>query len=119
MTHPAGVYIHIPFCESRCHYCNFVTGGFETQIAARYVEVLCIEIRESNAQGAIDTIYLGGGTPTTLQPRQISRLIEVCARRCDLSSDAEITAEANPGSVTTETLSELRSIGINRLSFGV
>src|SRR5262245_43781189 len=119
MTQAAGVYIHIPFCESRCHYCNFVTGGFETQTAARYVEALGMEMRTSSAQGAIDTIYFGGGTPTTLEPHQIGRLIEICAGKFNLSNDAEITAEANPGSVTSQILSELRAIGINRLSFGV
>jgi oxygen-independent coproporphyrinogen III oxidase len=119
MAQAAGIYIHIPFCETRCHYCNFVTGGFETHIASRYVEALCMEIGESRGQGAIDTIYFGGGTPTTLEPKQLARLIEVCADGFELSNNAEITAEANPGSVTRETLSELRAIGINRLSFGV
>ncbi len=119
MSQAAGVYIHIPFCETRCHYCNFVTGGFETQIASRYVEALCMEIRGTPGQGIIDTIYFGGGTPTTLRPSQLSTLIEACATRFDLSNDTEITVEANPGSVTPEALSDLLSIGINRLSFGV
>jgi len=119
MAQAAGIYIHIPFCETRCHYCNFVTGGFETHIASRYVEALCMEIIESSGHGAVDTIYFGGGTPTTLEPAQLSRLIEACSNKFNLSDDSEITAEANPGSVTPETLSNLRAIGINRLSFGV
>jgi oxygen-independent coproporphyrinogen III oxidase len=78
-----------------------------------------MEIDRSSGQGAIDTIYFGGGTPTTLQPAQLGRLIELCSDKFNLSNDSEITAEANPGSVTHETLSNLRAIGINRLSFGV
>jgi oxygen-independent coproporphyrinogen-3 oxidase len=119
MAQAAGIYIHIPFCETRCHYCNFVTGGFETHIASRYVEALCMEMIESSGQGAIDTIYFGGGTPTTLEPAQLGRLIKVCSDKFNLSDNSEITAEANPGSVTPETLANLRAIGINRLSFGV
>ncbi|HYE71839.1 MAG TPA: radical SAM protein, partial [Blastocatellia bacterium] len=66
MNESAGIYIHIPFCASRCHYCNFATGGYESELAKRYVAALNAEIAraQSNTMRTIDTIYFGGGTPT-------------------------------------------------------
>src|SRR5215510_10465554 len=124
MNHLAGVYIHIPFCATRCHYCNFATGGYESELARRYTAAVRAEIGRADtstepAMWRVDTIYFGGGTPTTLTVEQISSLIEVCRRRFDVAPDSEITAEANPGSVSQNYLEELRSAGVNRLSFGV
>jgi oxygen-independent coproporphyrinogen-3 oxidase len=127
----AGIYIHIPFCATRCHYCNFATGGYESELARRYTAAVREEIERADVsnepmiQGAIrggmrsvDTIYFGGGTPTTLTVDQISNLIETCRRNFDVAPDSEITAEANPGSISRNYLEELRSAGVNRLSFG-
>jgi len=123
----AGIYIHIPFCATRCHYCNFATGGYESELARRYTAAVREEIERvdfsanpmtGRAMRRVDTIYFGGGTPTTLTVRQISSLIETCRRRFDVSPDSEITAEANPGSISQNYLEELRSAGVNRLSFG-
>ena len=129
MSELAGIYIHIPFCASRCHYCNFATGGYEEDLARRYVEALSTEIERAGAEmhaspsraamRAVDTIYFGGGTPTTLTIEQFSHLLTLCRRTFDVAPQAEITAEANPGSVSQSYLEELRAAGINRLSFGV
>jgi oxygen-independent coproporphyrinogen-3 oxidase len=124
MNQLAGIYIHIPFCATRCHYCNFATGGYESGLARRYTaavreEIERADISTGSAMRRVDTIYFGGGTPTTLTIDQISSLIEACRRTFDVASDSEITAEANPGSVSQNYLEELRSAGVNRLSFGV
>jgi oxygen-independent coproporphyrinogen III oxidase len=123
MSTLAGIYIHIPFCATRCHYCNFATGGYEPELARRYTtaareEIERAEFSANPAMRRVDTIYFGGGTPTTLTVEQISDLIETCRRKFDVSPDSEITAEANPGSVSQNYLEELRSAGVNRLSFG-
>jgi oxygen-independent coproporphyrinogen III oxidase len=123
MSTLAGIYIHIPFCATRCHYCNFATGGYEPELARRYTtaareEIERAEFSANPAMRRVDTIYFGGGTPTTLTVGQISDLIETCRRKFDVSPDSEITAEANPGSVSQNYLEELRSAGVNRLSFG-
>src|SRR5215475_5819809 len=120
----AGIYIHIPFCATRCHYCNFATGGYESDLARRYTAGVREEIGRADVSSKptmrrVDTIYFGGGTPTTLTVEQISSLIETCRRRFDVAPDSEITAEANPGSISQNYLEELRTAGVNRLSFGV
>lgn len=122
MSDAAGIYIHIPFCATRCHYCNFATGGYESALAQRYVAALVAEIERADipaATRAVDTIYLGGGTPTTLAIEQISCVIELCRATFDVDPQAEITTEANPGSVSQDYLQNLRAAGVNRLSFGV
>jgi putative oxygen-independent coproporphyrinogen III oxidase len=123
MSDPAGIYIHIPFCATRCHYCNFATGGYESELARRYVAALGQEIEGSSAIPAamrvVDTIYLGGGTPTTLSVDQLAELMESCQDKFQIDPGAEITIEANPGSVTCDYLEKLRSLGFNRISFGV
>src|SRR4026208_837991 len=80
MSDPAGVYIHIPVCESRCHCCNFATGGFEATVAERYVAALVSEIQraQERSPGQVDSIYLGGGTPTTLTVQQLARILDAC-----------------------------------------
>src|SRR5262245_23616634 len=124
MSNTAGIYIHIPFCATRCHYCNFATGGYESEIARKYVAAVSREI--SNVQTTrnrpelwakmdeVDTIYFGGGTPTTLAVDQITGLIDLCRVVFTIAPESEITTEANPGSVTFEYLEGLRSIGVNR-----
>jgi oxygen-independent coproporphyrinogen-3 oxidase len=131
MSMLAGIYIHIPFCATRCHYCNFATGGYESELARRYTAAVREEIERAefsaNPQSPksddlmrrVDTIYFGGGTPTTLTVEQLSSLIEACRGGFDVEPDPEITAEANPGAISRDYLEELRSAGVNRLSFGV
>ncbi|HEX5085376.1 MAG TPA: radical SAM family heme chaperone HemW [Blastocatellia bacterium] len=123
MSDIAGIYIHIPFCATRCHYCNFATGGYESELARRYTAAVREEIERANVSNEsgmrhVDTIYFGGGTPTTLTVAQISSLIEACRGVFDVAPDSEITAEANPGSISQNYLEELLAAGVNRLSFG-
>lgn len=123
MIDAAGIYLHIPFCSTRCHYCNFATGGYEAETAERYVRALEMEIERSAGlrpeMRTVETIYLGGGTPTTLGIDQLGSLLDQCRRHFEVGPGTEITVEANPGSVSKDYLTGLRDIGINRLSFGV
>ena len=118
---PAGVYIHIPFCRSRCSYCDFATGLYESALAERYVAGVVSEItswREAAQPENVDTIYFGGGTPSLLSPAQLKALMNAVQERFDVSLNAEVTMEMNPGTVTPEILQEFKELGINRASFG-
>ncbi len=117
----AGIYIHVPFCRSRCSYCDFATGIYERSLVEHYLGALMREIRswtEVSNPGPVDTIYFGGGTPSLLYPSQINQIIETVQARFDLSEDAEVTLELNPGKLTVEILRQFRGLGINRVSFG-
>src|SRR5438477_588238 len=101
MTH-AGIYIHIPFCRSRCSYCDFATGMYESGIAGQYVSALCSEIKawpEVEQPSFVDTIYFGGATPSLLEPTQIARILNSIKDRSEVGDSAEITLELNPGDV--------------------
>jgi oxygen-independent coproporphyrinogen-3 oxidase len=113
----AGLYIHIPFCRSRCSYCDFATGLYESEIAERYVRAVVEEIRSSDVIN-IDTIYFGGGTPSLLDPSQLERILAVVHEQFAVDTSSEITLEINPGSATLERLQAFRALGINRASFG-
>ena len=118
---PAGIYIHIPFCKSRCSYCDFATGLYESELAERYVRSLECDLRTTrNGEqlDAVDTIYFGGGTPSMLSAAQISRILSTVHDCFSVDSSVEITMEINPGSVTRAVLSEFRRAGVNRASFG-
>src|SRR5215475_11670059 len=123
----AGIYIHIPFCRSRCSYCDFATGMYESALAERYVRAVISEIdnwREINNPRRIDTIYFGGGTPSLLSPAQIELILKAVRSRFEVEDDPEITLEINPGdggitSAPKESiLRRLRELGVNRASFG-
>lgn len=115
----AGLYVHIPFCSSRCSYCDFATGLYQRELADRYVRALLQEIRTTrHANEKVDTVYFGGGTPSLLEPSQLDRILATLHDRFDISGDAEITLEINPGSATPERLRAFRNLGINRASFG-
>ncbi len=118
----AGVYIHIPFCRARCSYCDFATGTYESALASRYVRAVAAEIKsfgvDISSSIEADTIYFGGGTPSLLAPAQVAHILEAVHARFRVCADAEVTMEMNPGALTPETLSEFRSLGINRASFG-
>src|SRR4026208_565324 len=115
----AGLYVHIPFCSSRCSYCDFATGLYQTEMAERYVHGLIHEIRSSRYAGeTIDTIYFGGGTPSLLAAAQLDRILASLHERFKVAADSEITLEINPGSATPEKLRAFRSLGVNRASFG-
>src|SRR6267142_4435973 len=97
----AGVYIHIPFCRSRCSYCDFATGMYNEATAERYVRSLVNEIeswREVEPPQTVDTIYFGGGTPSLLSPEQLKTILQAVNERFTVSAGSEVTIEINPGS---------------------
>lgn len=122
MTTPnkAGIYIHIPFCVKKCSYCAFLSGPAGPEVRQKYVNHLVEEIRlRSREVPEADTIYFGGGTPSLLTPEQIGEILEEVRSAFRISEDAEVTLEANPGTLTAESLEGYRKTGINRLSMGV
>jgi len=117
-----GIYLHIPFCKSRCSYCDFATDVWrEGDAVKRYVDSICSEIRNSKfeSRNLADTIYFGGGTPSLLTPKQVEQILAAVNEKFVVDSGAEITMEMNPATVTPETLAAFRSLGVNRASFGV
>jgi len=114
-----GVYIHIPFCDAKCNYCNFVSqvGGDKKE----YILALCKEIAVMDAfhNGKVDTVFFGGGTPSTIKPYYMEQVMNALSRSMTIVPEAEISMEANPGTVTFNTLKDYKRIGINRLSFGL
>ncbi len=123
-----GLYISIPFCRSKCSYCNFASGVFGQERLDRYVERLIEEIHSVRARASgvsalspehIDTIYFGGGTPSLLRPEQLRRIFQALRAEFLLSADAEITLECAPGQLSDDLLDALPQLGINRVSFGV
>ena len=117
----AGIYIHIPFCRSRCSYCDFATGLHENDLAERYVQAVASEISTGSVvaeQPRIDTIYFGGGTPSLLKPHQLELLLSAVNSRFCVDDNVEITMEMNPGTVDADLLKQFRLLGVNRASFG-
>lgn len=119
-----GIYVHVPFCRSKCEYCDFYSlpGARNKDLMEDYVNAVIAHIRES-AAGArgyeVDTVYFGGGTPSFLGAAGLSRIFAEIDRRYNVSRDAEVTLEANPDSVTLAMLTQLRRTGFNRISIGV
>ncbi len=123
----AGIYIHIPFCRSRCIYCGFYSTT-ALDLRQRYVDALCreMEIRGTRKEEGgkrndeeIETIYLGGGTPSQLTPSQLRQLFIYINKVYPLTSEREITIEVNPDDVTDEYAAELRQLPVNRVSMGI
>ena len=121
-----GLYIHIPFCKSRCIYCGFYSTTAE-QMKQAYVDAVCheMELRDAiyekegkDVGKTLATVYLGGGTPSQLSPTQLQQLFDAIARHYDVSDDAEITIECNPDDVTEAFAELLRSLPVNRVSMG-
>lgn len=116
----AGTYLHIPFCKSRCSYCDFATDLYRNADSVeRYVKALIREIGSFRLTNDIDTIYFGGGTPSLLSPKQVEQIIDAVNRKFDISNLKEVTMEMNPATVTQETLRDYRALGVNRASFGL
>jgi oxygen-independent coproporphyrinogen-3 oxidase len=118
------LYIHIPFCASRCHYCDFNTYRFDAVRAEQYLEGLAREIdlwalNESVSNRPICSVFFGGGTPSILEAPQILTILDHCRSAFPLEDGAEISLEANPGTVDLPKLQAMRAGGVNRLSFGV
>ena len=113
----AGIYVHVPFCSSRCVYCGFYsTTGLE--LRDRYVDAVCLEIKMRPSAEPVSTIYLGGGTPSQLSPTHLKRILDTIYIYNKVANDAEITMEANPDDVTSEFVATLQQLPINRISMG-
>ena len=114
-----GLYVHVPFCRGKCHYCDFYSIA-DISLVPVYLEALERETRLYQGRFAtFDTLYLGGGTPSLLSGPQLTALIETLHRHFSFAADTEITIEANPDDLYPEKLALLRDLGINRLSVGV
>ncbi len=117
-----GLYVHIPFCERKCPYCDFNTyAGLENHFDAT-VDALCAEMARWRAQLAgqeVTTVFVGGGTPTVLSERHLRQLLGAIHQNFALATDCEITSEANPGTVDRAKFTLLRRLGVNRISLGV
>ena len=116
---PAGIYLHIPFCRTKCGYCDFYSvtrlDRIETFVRALLAELKLVRQPDRD----VDTVYFGGGTPSLLTPQQIELLLDAVQANFSLSSDAEITLEVNPGTVNRGQLETLRRTGVNRLNIGL
>jgi oxygen-independent coproporphyrinogen-3 oxidase len=120
MKKKVGVYIHIPFCRRRCFYCHFVKFKYRERAVGRYVQALTREIGlRADTRYRVDTLYLGGGSPSLLKASQVAAIREAIGHAFALDPEAEITLEANPEDVTPEKLQSYRQLGINRLSIGI
>ena len=125
---PLGVYISVPFCRTKCSYCNFASDVFSRRIFDRYVERVCADIANARQtandldvkfDAEVDSIYLGGGTPTVLDAPQLQLMFDAVRAEFSVCADAEITVECAPGTLTPEMLQSLLRCGVNRVSLGV
>lgn len=121
---PIGLYIHVPFCLKKCNYCDFVSYPYDADLAASYVYALKKEMalysaKLPAAQKELRSIYIGGGTPTTLPDDMFREIFSALRAHFNWPGDIEVTVEANPGTVDAGRLNTLRAVGANRLSMGV
>lgn len=122
MAEKLGIYIHIPFCRSKCDYCDFYSVAGQEARMDEYQKALMAHMKETAPQTKgwqIDTVYFGGGTPSFYGEKRLRELLRLINKRFDLSKDAEITVECNPDSVDLKMLQALHKAGVNRLSLGV
>ncbi|MEO8480964.1 MAG: radical SAM family heme chaperone HemW [Acidobacteriota bacterium] len=113
-----GLYLHIPFCQAICSYCNFNRGLLDGALKTRYVEALEREILAAGDGQPADTIFFGGGTPSLLEPAEVGRLIAACRSAYAVAPDAEITLETNPETSSAAHMEGFLGAGVNRISFG-
>ena len=120
---PLGIYVHVPFCKSKCHYCDFYSvTDMDRELSDGYLDAICDHIRETGPLAPnyrVDTIYFGGGTPSYFGAEGMAVILSTIRRAFDVASDAEITFEANPDSIDRKLLRRLRGEGFNRVSLGV
>ncbi len=137
MKNELELYIHIPFCVRKCAYCDFLSAPADEKTREQYVDALVREIEAYHDEGrkadvvdeadmccvikesVVTTIFFGGGTPSILEGQSIARIMDAIRDAFDVREDAEVTIEANPGTVTKEKLEKYKSVGINRISFGL
>ena len=125
---PLGIYISVPFCRTKCSYCNFASDVFSRAVFDRYVDRVCSDIASApqvatgmggQLEREVDSIYLGGGTPTMLEAAQLDRIFTKVRSQFDVQADAEVTVECAPGTLSAATLQSLLRCGVNRVSLGV
>lgn len=118
---PLELYVHIPFCVRKCQYCDFLSGPSDEETKDRYIEALLKEIRaaEHTEDYEIVSVFIGGGTPSALKAEAIASIMRTLQEKFFFCEDAEVTIEANPGTVDLEKLTIYRNVGINRLSLGL
>lgn len=125
---PLGIYVSVPFCRTKCSYCNFASDVFSRAVFERYVDRVCADAAnapqiaaemDGRIERAVDSIYLGGGTPTVLEAGQLEQIFGSVRRQFDVSAEAEVTVECAPGTLTGNMLESLLRCGVNRVSLGV
>ena len=120
---PLGIYIHVPFCRSKCQYCDFYSvTAKDDKLLNGYLDAVCTHVREAGALAPgylVDTIYFGGGTPSFFGAEGMSVVLNTIRKSFDVAHSAEVTFEANPDSVSDRLLRKLRSEGFNRVSLGI
>jgi oxygen-independent coproporphyrinogen-3 oxidase len=125
---PLGIYISVPFCRTKCSYCNFASDVFSRAVFGRYVDRVCADIENAEKMAAqmggqtereVNSIYLGGGTPTVLDTTQLEEMFTALRRQFHVERDAEVTVECAPGTLTPAVLESLLRCGVNRVSLGV
>ncbi len=123
-----GIYISVPFCRTKCSFCNFASGVFSRVVFGGYVQQVCSDVEYSASisrelggvlEAGVDSIYLGGGTPSVLEANQLQRMFQAIRSGFDVERTAEITVECAPGTISDEVLAGLLSCGVNRVSLGV
>lgn len=125
---PLGLYISVPFCRTKCTYCNFASDVFSRAVFQAYVDRLGRDLEQAPAtakqmggqfERAVDTIYLGGGTPTILDISQLKQLFVTISQNFEVRADAEVTMECAPGTLRQDVMDALRELGVNRVNLGV
>src|SRR5438552_8541409 len=125
---PVGLYISVPFCRTKCSYCNFASDVFSRAVFHRYVDRVCSDMERANSiadqmgvrfDRTLNSIYLGGGTPTILDITELERLFVTISQNFELLPDAEVTVECAPGTLTPAVIEALQRSGLNRVSLGV
>jgi len=125
---PLGIYISVPFCKTKCSYCNFASGVFSKQVFKRYVDRVVEDISRSaetsrevgvELDREVDSIYLGGGTPTLLEPSQLEGLFAAVRKQFEVAANSEVTVECAPGTLSPDVIDTLLGCGVNRVSLGV
>ena len=123
-----GIYISVPFCKTKCSYCNFASDVFSRAVFERYVDKVCGDVARApqiaqevggQIERQVDSIYLGGGTPTVLEPAQLERVFAAVRADFEVLSSAEVTVECAPGTLTPPVIESLLRCGVNRVSLGV
>jgi oxygen-independent coproporphyrinogen-3 oxidase len=125
---PLGLYLSVPFCRTKCSYCNFASDVFSKAVFQRYVDRVCSDLSRSSEvavemggqfERAVDSVYLGGGTPTVLASSDLERLFAGVRKNFDVLPEAEVTVECAPGTLSPEMIATLKRCGVNRVSLGV